>query len=142
MTNRAGGTTGGTPPVPSVDLRSSTEGGYLGFGRPPAPTDRASIVFAALADPTRRALVRELTWREELTATQIAQTYPMTRQAIVKHLTVLGDAGIVTSRRAGREQRYRLVPEAIEPAIAWMADVGAAWDERLAALKKQIRRRP
>ena len=142
-TNRAGGPAGRRVPVPSVSLRpQSGEPAHLGFGRPPVPTDRASVVFAALADPTRRSLVRALSRREDATATELAEGYPMTRQAIVKHLAALADAGLVTGRRVGREQRYQLQPAAIEPAIAWMADVGGAWDERLAALKEQVRRRP
>ena len=140
--NRAAGAAGRRTGLPSVPLRPLGEGGYLGFGRPPTPTDRASVVFAALADPTRRSLVRALSRQEEATATELAAGYPMTRQAIVKHLGALADAGLVTSRRVGREQRYRLVPAAIEPAVAWMAEVGGQWDERLAALKEQVRRRP
>jgi len=130
------------PPL-SVPLRSDMgEPGYLGFGRPPVPTDRTSVVFAALADPTRRSLVTALSRREDATATELAEDYPVSRQAIVKHLGALADAGLVTGTRVGREQRYRLVPEAIEPAIAWMAEVGDAWDDRLKALKDQVRRRP
>jgi DNA-binding transcriptional ArsR family regulator len=136
-TNRTGG--GGAAGPLSVPVRSGG-GGHLGFGRPPVPTDQASVVFAALADPTRRSLVRALSRREDATATELADDYPMTRQAIVKHLAALADAGLVVGQRVGREQRYRLVPAAIEPAVAWMADVGGAWDRRLAALKRQVRR--
>jgi DNA-binding transcriptional ArsR family regulator len=127
----------------TVPLRTeSTQPGYLGFGRPPVPTDQASVVFSALADPTRRSLVVALSRREEATATELSEGYPMSRQAIVKHLAALADAGMVTSRRVGREQRYRLVPTAIEPAVKWIVDVGGEWDARLAALKEQVRRRP
>jgi DNA-binding transcriptional ArsR family regulator len=99
-------------------------------------------VFAALSDPTRRALVETLSREGQATATQLSAAFPMTRQAIVKHLGALGEAGLVTGERVGREQRYRLEPAALEPAVAWMTDVGAQWDRRLAALRRHLGRRP
>jgi DNA-binding transcriptional ArsR family regulator len=82
-------------------------------------------VFAALADPTRRQVVRSLAGREAVTASGLAGELPMTRQAIAKHLAALERAGLVAPRREGRETRYRLTPEPLEQAIAWMTDVGA-----------------
>jgi len=113
----------------------------LGFAAPdPAPVDAnpASAVFGALADPTRRALVEALGREGAATATQLSTEFPVTRQAIAKHLTMLASAGIVAGDRVGREQRYRLDPQAFEPAVAWMAGVGAAWDERLDTLKRRV----
>jgi DNA-binding transcriptional ArsR family regulator len=65
----------------------------------------------------------------------------MTRQAVAKHLAVLAGAGLVDSRRQGRETRYRPTPAPLGEAVAWMAGVGAEWDERLAALARTVRRR-
>jgi DNA-binding transcriptional ArsR family regulator len=53
---------------------------------------------------------------------------------VAKHLAALDRAGLVTSSRAGRETRYRLTPAPMGEAMAWMASVGAEWDERLARL--------
>jgi len=100
--------------------------------------DDTSAVFAALADPTRRALIEALTRDAEATATQLAAAFPMTRQAIVKHLATLADAGLVGGHRVGREHRYQLEPGALTPAAAWMAGVGGAWDDRLATLKQRL----
>ena len=98
-------------------------------------------VFQALADPTRRAVLRDLTDAGTATATQLAHTLPVSRQAVVKHLQLLADAGLVVSERHGREQRYAPSPEALRDAMAWMVDVGARWDDRLDRLAARARAR-
>jgi DNA-binding transcriptional ArsR family regulator len=95
-------------------------------------------VFAALSDPTRRALLTRLADDGPATATQLAAALPITRQAVVKHLDALRDAGLVTSARAGREVRYTVTPEPLADAVGWIADVGAQWDSRLASLQAQF----
>ena len=102
--------------------------------------DRADAVFAALADPTRRRVVRCLAEDGPATATELAGRLPVTRQAVAKHLGALGDAGLVEGERSGRELRYRLTPEPLTDAVAWMSDVGARWDRRLAALRRHLSR--
>jgi DNA-binding transcriptional ArsR family regulator len=97
-------------------------------------------VFAALADPTRRRLVDQLAAEGPLTATQLAQHYPVSRQAVVKHLGALSAAGLLHSHREGREVRYDLVPGPLQGATAWMSEVGFRWDQRLDALEQQLRR--
>jgi len=97
-------------------------------------------VFAALADPTRRQVVRSLAREQAVTASGLAGELPMTRQAVAKHLTALERAGLVSPRREGRETRYRLTPEPLEEAIAWMAEVGARWDRSLERLSERARR--
>ena len=94
-------------------------------------------VFAALADPTRREVVRSLAERPGLTASRLAGELPMTRQAIAKHLGALSGAGLVTARREGRETRYTLTPGPLADAMDWMAEVGAAWDSRLERLARR-----
>ena len=80
--------------------------GNAGRGRVDAGT-----VLAALADPTRRDVLTAVAARAgTATATELAAELPVTRQAITKHLTVLADAGLVTSVRHGREARYRWSP--------------------------------
>ncbi len=99
---------------------------------------RLDAVFFALADPTRRAVVRRLLSRDSVTATQLAGDLPITRQAIAKHLGALTDAGLVAGRREGRETRYRLTPDGLGEASSWLEAVGAEWDERLERLRRHV----
>ena len=92
-------------------------------------------LFAALADPMRRSLLVNLAEHSPKTATQLAQEYPITRQGILKHLTILEDAGLVAVHQAGREKRYTLTPEPLEELEQWIEGIGAKWDERLLRLK-------
>ena len=101
--------------------------------------DHAGAVFGALSDPTRRTLLRTIAQQPEATATQLASELPISRQAVLKHLTALADAGLVDRERSGREVRYRVTPQPLSDAVSWMADVGAQWDTRLAALRRQFR---
>ena len=96
-------------------------------------------LFAALADPTRRQLVRSLSGAEPVTASGLAGELPMSRQAVAKHLAALERAGLATPSREGRETRYRLTPEPLGDAIAWMEEVGARWDRSLARLSERAR---
>ena len=96
-------------------------------------------VFGALADPTRREVLRSLAEQPGLTASRLAGELPMTRQAVSKHLHALSGAGLVQARREGRETRYTLTPAPLVDAMGWMADVGAAWDQRLARLADRAR---
>ena len=101
-----------------------------------ANDDPVSLVFAALADPTRRWLLGLLAGAGELTATALADRLPISRQAIVKHLAVLDAAGLVRGRRIGREVRYAVRPESLESTARWMAALASDWDRRLAAIKR------
>ena len=92
-------------------------------------------LFVALADPMRRSLLVNLAEHSPRTATQLAQEYPITRQGILKHLTILEDAGLVAVYQAGREKRYTLTPEPLEELEQWIEGIGAKWDERLLRLK-------
>ena len=94
-------------------------------------------VFGALADPTRREVVRSLAERPGLTASHLAGELPITRQAVAKHLGALSSAGLVSARREGRETRYTLTPAPLIDAMEWMAAVGAEWDERLERLRRR-----
>jgi len=101
-------------------------------------TDPTGRVFDALSDPHRRYVVEALAARETATATELAAELPVTRQAVAKHLAALNDAGLVESRREGRETRYELTHGPLAAAMDWMASVGAEWDSRLAALRKHL----
>jgi DNA-binding transcriptional ArsR family regulator len=96
----------------------------------------APEVFAALADPTRWQVLSRVADSGEATATTLAGQLPVSRVAVVKHLGVLDRAGLVESRRAGREVRYTARPARLEETARWMAGVADAWDARLARLKR------
>jgi DNA-binding transcriptional ArsR family regulator len=105
-----------------------------------ARDDRVDAVFAALADPTRRRLLGRLAEQQSATATELAASEPVTRQAIVKHLQSLGEAGLVAPSREGREVRYAVTAAPLEDAVGWMVTVGAQWDRRLARLRRRVER--
>lgn len=92
-------------------------------------------VFAALADPMRRKLLVNLAEGSPKTATQIAAEYPITRQGILKHLTILENAGLVTVKQHGREKRYSLTPEPLNELDEFIKVIGSKWDARLLRLK-------
>ena len=96
-------------------------------------------VFTALSDPTRRGLLATIGTRPA-TATELASKLPITRQAVVKHLGALAEAGLVDRERAGREVIYRLTPAPLSAAVSWMAEVGGQWDQRLARLVRAVER--
>lgn len=95
-------------------------------------------VFEALADPTRREVMRRLAEGGPATATELAGDLPVTRQAVAKHLATLAEAGLVTSDRQGRELLFSFTPQPLTDAVSWMADVGAQWDDRLQALSQYL----
>ena len=107
---------------------------------PDQPESAVDAVFSALADPTRRRLLAQLSAEGPLTATELAADYPVTRQAVVKHLGALTAAGLLDTHREGREVRYGVVPGQLGGATAWLAEVGRRWDGRLTALQRQLGR--
>jgi DNA-binding transcriptional ArsR family regulator len=101
---------------------------------PSDPDGRAGEVFAALADSTRRSVLRAVAEHGPRTATELAADLPVSRQAIAKHLGVLHDAGLVATSKVGREQRFTVTPARLVEAGAWLTRAGTAWDDRLARL--------
>jgi DNA-binding transcriptional ArsR family regulator len=95
-------------------------------------------VFGALSDPTRRTLLAAIASQPASTATELAAEFPISRQAVLKHLSALADAGLLDRERSGREVRYRVTPAPLTDAVSWMADVGGQWDERMAVLKHRL----
>ena len=96
-------------------------------------SDAIGATFSALADPSRRRMLG-LLGGTGATATQLARELPISRQAVAKHLSQLAAAGLVASRREGRETRYTVTPEPLEQAVAWIVQAGGEWDDRLARL--------
>jgi DNA-binding transcriptional ArsR family regulator len=103
-------------------------------------TGHTDAVFGALADPTRRRLLSAIS-EHPATATELAGGVPISRQAVVKHLSALADAGLLERERAGREVRYRVTPAPLSDAVTWIAQVGAQWDTRLASLAQTLEAR-
>jgi DNA-binding transcriptional ArsR family regulator len=100
----------------------------------------ADAVFAALADATRRSILRAVSERGPLTATTLAAELPISRQAIAKHLALLREAGLVHADRAGRETRFTAEPEVLRDVAAWATTTGQRWDDRLVRLRRQLDR--
>jgi DNA-binding transcriptional ArsR family regulator len=104
-------------------------------------SDDPGYVFAALADPTRRRMIQALLRDGTTTVPALTAAFPITRQAVAKHLSTLDQAGLVERAPAsGREVHYRLRPHALAPATAWLRETEASWDGRLARLKTAVER--
>jgi DNA-binding transcriptional ArsR family regulator len=94
----------------------------------PNPLDRT---FAALADPTRRALLARLSRTDGLSVSALAEPFAMSLPAVMKHLDVLSDAGLVTRAKSGRTVSCRLRAEPMHEANEWLNRYQRFWSERL-----------
>jgi DNA-binding transcriptional ArsR family regulator len=93
-------------------------------------------LFGALADPTRRDLFRRLVETGPQSATLLAADATISRQAVVKHLQALADAGLVAPRREGREVRYGATPAPLASAVRWLLESSERWDVRIDRLRE------
>jgi DNA-binding transcriptional ArsR family regulator len=101
--------------------------------------DAPQAVFNALADPTRRRLIERLSSSAgPISITELAEAFPISRQAVSKHLAALEEAGLVHAERRGRERKLTFSPEPLDAASAWIARVEARWAARLAALQQML----
>ena len=98
----------------------------------------AAPLFAALADPTRLALLKRLADGEPRPIVALASASILTRQAVSKHLAVLSGAGLVARRPSGRETLYALRPERLAEARAWLDEVESQWEGALGRLKAHV----
>jgi DNA-binding transcriptional ArsR family regulator len=94
--------------------------------------------FAALADPTRRAIVARLA-RGEATVTELAEPFDMSMPAISKHLRVLERAGLITRGREAQTRPCKLSPKPLEDATAWIEKHKATWEGRLDRLDAYVK---
>lgn len=94
-------------------------------------------VFQAIADPTRRAVLRLLAERE-MPVMAITGHFAMTRTAVSKHLRVLTEAGLVKERKVGRETRYRLEPQPLQELQDWLQFYERFWENKLSALQRLV----
>ena len=96
-------------------------------------------VFKALADPTRRSLLDELFEHDGQTLSALGERLPMTRFGVMKHLRVLEEAGLVTTRRRGREKLHFLNPVPIRLVHdRWVSKYAEPWAAALSGLKKHL----
>lgn len=91
------------------------------------PVDQLSATFAALADPTRRAILARLV-EGEATVNELAAPFPMSVQAVGKHLHVLQRAGLIERRRTAQQRPSRLRPVALKDATEWLDTYRAFWE--------------
>jgi len=97
-------------------------------------------VFTALADPTRRAIFERLSREGELTVRALTDKAHVSQPAVSKHLAVLGEAGLVRGRRAGRQTHYRVEPKGLRPLVNWIGVYSAFWRERFDDLETLLNR--
>ncbi|MCE9600563.1 MAG: metalloregulator ArsR/SmtB family transcription factor [Spirochaetia bacterium] len=103
-----------------------------------AATDHLSVTFAALADPTRRAILANLS-RGEATVNEIAKPFAMSLPAISKHLKVLERAGLIVRSREAQWRPCKLKAAPLKEASSWIDEYRRFWEERLDRLDEYLR---
>jgi ArsR family transcriptional regulator, cadmium/lead-responsive transcriptional repressor len=93
-------------------------------------------LWSAIADPSRRRVLDLLVRGGPASASALSGEVPFTRQAVMKHLAVLEDAGLVIRRRDGREVCFSVNPRRLDEATRAMTQVAAEWDRRLHSIKR------
>jgi DNA-binding transcriptional ArsR family regulator len=104
-------------------------------------TERLDRTFAALVDPTRRAILARLEREDGASISALAQPFAIKLPAVMKHLDVLGDAGLVTRSKVGRTVTVRLRPEPMREAMDWLRRYERFWSkslDRLAAYAERM----
>jgi DNA-binding transcriptional ArsR family regulator len=101
-------------------------------------TDPLTMTFAALADPTRRAILARLA-QGEATVNELAEPFPITLQAVSKHLKVLERAGLIARGRTAQLRPSRLQGAALADAAGWLEHYRAFWDESFDRLAEHLR---
>lgn len=94
--------------------------------------------FKALADPTRRQILLQLSV-EDLTIAEVSNRFPMTRAAVKKHLSILEKGKLISVHTQGREKINHLEPNGLKGASEWMSYFNQFWDDKLLALDKAIK---
>jgi DNA-binding transcriptional ArsR family regulator len=102
--------------------------------------DRLTLTFGALADPTRRAILARLA-RGEATVGELAEPFPISVQAVSKHLTVLERAGLITRGRSAQLRPSRLRSEPLKDAVDWLDSYRRFWEAGFDALDERLQAR-
>jgi DNA-binding transcriptional ArsR family regulator len=103
------------------------------------PADQLSTTFGALADPTRRAILARLA-EGEATVNELAAPFPITVQAVSRHLKVLERAGLITRGRSAQLRPSRLQGTALKEVADWVADYRGFWEDRFDRLGEHLER--
>jgi DNA-binding transcriptional ArsR family regulator len=103
--------------------------------------DRLNTTFAALADPTRRAIIGRLAERGEATVNELAEPFPVSVQAISKHLHVLERAGLITRGRTAQLRPSRLEGAPLQLAVEWLEEYRRFWEGGFDQLEARLRSR-
>jgi DNA-binding transcriptional ArsR family regulator len=98
-------------------------------------------VFQALSDPSRRAMVERLT-RGPASVSELARPLTMSLPAVIQHLQVLEDTGLVRSEKVGRVRTCHIEAEALQPAERWLSERRTMWERRLDRLGKYLAEHP
>ena len=98
----------------------------------------AALLFAALGDPTRLALVQRLSRSGPSSISVLADSFDTTRQGVTKHLHVLAAAGIIDGERRGREHVWAINPQRLAEAERHLQAIAQGWDAALARLKAHV----
>ncbi|HET7210527.1 MAG TPA: helix-turn-helix transcriptional regulator [Methyloceanibacter sp.] len=98
--------------------------------------------FSALADPTRRALLAQLDGREGVSVSELARPFSMSLPAVMKHLDVLSDAGLITRSKAGRTVTCQLAAAPMEQAMHWLNHYQRFWSDQLDRLAAFVEEDP
>jgi DNA-binding transcriptional ArsR family regulator len=106
-------------------------------GREIMAVDQLSSTFAALADPTRRAILDRLT-HGEATVGQLAEPFPMSLQAVSNHLRVLEQAGLITRERTAQYRRSRLEGAPLKAAVDWLERYRGFWEASFDRLEERL----
>ena len=109
----------------------------LALPSPPFPAARLDAVFAALADPTRRAIIERLS-RSEARVTEVAEPFPMSLNAVSKHIRVLEASGVVERRRKGREHILSINTRSLNEVDGWIERTRRYWEKRLDAMERLL----
>jgi len=102
-------------------------------------TDQLSATFAALADPTRRAIVARLAEEGEVTVNDLAEPFPISLQAVSRHLKVLERAGLITRGRTAQLRPSRLEGAPLRAVAEWLEQYREIWEGRLDRLADRLR---
>ena len=119
-------------PFGRITSASAAQAGAVDGPENPIPI---TAVFAALGDPVRASLLNRLATDGRGTATSLTQITDVSRQAVDRHLRVLAGAGLVESRRQGREVVYSLKPATVARSAEWLEELGRTWERRLLDIK-------
>jgi DNA-binding transcriptional ArsR family regulator len=99
--------------------------------------DDLDQIFSVLADPTRRAIIKELS-KGENTVKKMAADYDMSLPGFTKHLKIMENAGLVSFRKVGKYKYYYLQPKGIDYATEWLNELSLYWKNQLSSLEKYL----